>query len=210
MFLWKKKKQIEVEPAQEVAEGRSEKAMAPLSFLDLRFRLSGFLTALSAIPTTLRPRAMSQLRPRVEEKKPTRREQSQKARKTMEAEATRDHGKKRKKRKKTLSPFPTSMSQSAQRLLSGSLSRARSIRSCLSLIETLAILVGQNERAAQGRSKNRERAESEGARRRRWARRRRRRRRVSRGSGSKSLCGTRKFESTSWLQTYSRRLPKVF
>jgi hypothetical protein len=33
------------------------------------------------------------------------------------------------------------MSQSAQRLLSGSLSRARSIRSCLSLIDILAILV---------------------------------------------------------------------
>ena len=42
---------------------------------------------------------------------------------------------------KTHLSFPTSMSQSAQRLLSGSLSRARSIRSCLSLIDILAILV---------------------------------------------------------------------
>ena len=42
---------------------------------------------------------------------------------------------------KTHLSFPTSMSQSAQRLLSGSLSRARSIRSCLSLIHILAILL---------------------------------------------------------------------
>ena len=50
----------------------------------------------------------------------------------------------------------TSMSQSAQRLLSGSLSRARSIRSCLSLTDKRAILFlgsGSEERESAQREK---------------------------------------------------------
>lgn len=70
-------------------------------------------------------------------KKSRRGETAQKARKNEhDGRRARDH----RSENPSLS-FPTSMSQSAQRLLSGSLSRARSIRSCLSLIDILAILV---------------------------------------------------------------------
>ena len=140
-------------------------------FLDLRFRLAGFFDGLGRhynhIPPSRDVSATSSSR---KKSKPTRREspkiKGKRARWTSSAQ---------KKKHETIEAedpslrFLTSVSQSAQRLLSGSLSRARSVRSCLSLRSALAILLRKSKRA-QGKREGEEQA------RRRRARRRRRRR----------------------------------
>lgn len=83
-----------------------------------------------------------------EKNKPTRRE-SPKVKEKRARWTSSSQEKKARDHRAQMGPlcFLTSVSQSAQRLLSGSLSRARSVRSFLSVRSALAILLRKSKRA---------------------------------------------------------------